>query len=99
MESLYYSAYLLVVLFSCFLINAVAKLRVDFRRALVAIAPVFVLFVLWDIVAVHLGHWEFGMTFMLGPVIVNQPLEELGFFFVIPLFYIVAWEAVRAHLR
>ena len=56
MESLYYLAYLAVVLFSALLIKAVAGIRIDFRMALMAIVPVFLVFVCWDVLATELGH-------------------------------------------
>lgn len=95
MESLYYLVYLLVVFFSALLIKAVGKIDIDFRRALYAIIPVLVIFVAWDIIATELGHWEFGLDYMLGIVIINQPIEELAFFLVVPLFHIVVWEAIK----
>jgi hypothetical protein len=39
------------------------------------------------------------MDKMLGPVIINQPLEELAFFIVIPLFHIIVWEAIKKFRR
>ena len=92
---LFYLIYLLVVLFSSFLIIFVAKLKIDLKKAFLAILPPALVFIIWDIVATERGHWEFGLDKMLGIVIINQPIEELAFFLVIPLFYIVAWETIR----
>jgi lycopene cyclase domain-containing protein len=97
MENLYYLAYLLLVLFSTLLVKQVLRIRLDYRKALAAIAPVLVIFVIWDILATELGHWEFGLDKMLGIVIINQPLEELGFFIIIPLFHLVVWEAIKRY--
>ena len=97
LESLYYLIYLLVVFLSTLLIKAVGRIGIDFRKALYAIAPVLAIFVAWDILATELGHWEFGLDKMLGIVIVNQPIEELAFFLVIPLFHIVVWEAIKRY--
>ncbi len=98
MESIYYVIYLLVVLFSALLIKAVGGAKVDLRKAILAIAPVFVIFVFWDVLATELGHWEFGLDKMLGIVILNQPIEELAFFIVIPLFHIVVWETIKRYM-
>lgn len=51
-----------------------------------------VFFIVWDVLAVESGHWEFGLRNMLGILILNQPLEELAFFWIIPFFGIVLWE-------
>jgi len=99
MENLFYVIYLLGVLFSSLLIQKVGKIKIDFRRALVAILPVLAVFVLWDIIATERGHWSFGLDRMLGIVIINQPVEELAFFIVIPLFYLVVWETVNKFKR
>ena len=99
LESLYYLIYMLVVFGSALLIAAVGKIRIDYRKALLAIAPVFILFVLWDVFATWRGHWEFGLDKMLGIVLLNQPVEELAFFLIIPLFHIVVWEAIKKYVR
>jgi lycopene cyclase domain-containing protein len=95
MENLYYLIYLIVVFLSALLIKQVGGIKLSFRRALMAILPVLLIFVAWDVLATELGHWSFGLDKMLGIVVLNQPLEELAFFLVIPLFYIVVWEAIR----
>jgi lycopene cyclase domain-containing protein len=94
----YYSAYLVLVFFSSVLISKVACLEISTKRFLRALFPVFVIFVLWDVVAVERGHWKFGLQYMTGIVIWNQPLEELFFFVVIPYFYVVIWEVVKRNL-
>ena len=96
-ENLYYLIYMLVVLASALLIAAVGKIKIDYRKALLAIAPVFAVFVAWDIFATWRGHWEFGLDKMLGILIINQPIEEIAFFIIIPLFHIVVWEAIKKY--
>ncbi|MCX8174775.1 MAG: lycopene cyclase domain-containing protein [Candidatus Micrarchaeota archaeon] len=91
----YYSAYLLAVLLSSIFIARVASVKIDARRFFLSLLPVFAVFVLWDVAAVELGHWRFGLEHMAGAVIYNQPLEELAFFVVIPLFYVVVWETAK----
>ena len=98
-ENFYYTIYLLVVLFSALLIAAVGRITINYRQALLAILPVFLFFVAWDIFAVWRGHWAFGLDKMLGPVIINQPLDELAFFVVVPLFHIIVWEAIKKFRR
>jgi lycopene cyclase domain-containing protein len=99
MENYFYLAYLVLVLFSTLLIIRVGRINIDLKKASMAIIPVLVVFVAWDVAATELGHWSFGLDKMLGIVILNQPVEEVAFFLVIPLFYIVVWEAVKKYVR
>lgn len=99
MEQFYYTSYLLVVFLSTLLIKFVAKIKIDLKKALVAIIPVLVIFLSWDIIATELGHWDFGFDKMLGVVIINQPIEEIAFFLVIPLFHIIVWETIKKFIK
>ena len=99
MDQFYYLIYLCVVLFSSILIKTVGKIDIDFKKAIIAILPVLIIFVIWDILATERGHWSFGFDKMLGIVIINQPLEEIAFFIVIPLFYLVVWESIKKYKK
>ena len=70
------------------------------RRALrlaLSVLPVLTLFIAWDWYAITNGHWTFdadrvgGVEFPGG-----LPLEEVLFFFVIPLAAILTFESVRS---
>jgi len=66
------------------------------RRWLLAITPGFLLFVLWDWYAIRAGHWWFDSDQTLGwfgPF--GIPVEEYGFFIVVPIAAILTLEAVR----
>jgi lycopene cyclase domain-containing protein len=52
-------------------------------------------FVLWDVWATHAGQWRFDPDQTLPWKVASLPLEELGFFFVIPLAAILTYETVR----
>lgn len=92
-----YSLYMLVVVFGTVLINLVFNLKPirKMKRVLLSILPVAFVFVLWDVFAVYRGHWSFNMEHMLGFVLVNQPLEEIVFFFAVPFYYITIWELAK----
>jgi lycopene cyclase domain-containing protein len=66
-------------------------------RTVKAIAPAFVIFVAWDLWASHRGTWDFDDRYTLG---VRLPggmvVEELVFFFVVPMCALLTLEAVRA---
>lgn len=64
------------------------------RRLVLSIAPVFVVFVLWDVAATHAGHWRFDPSQTLAIRFWGLPLEELGFFVVIPVAGLLTYEAV-----
>jgi lycopene cyclase domain-containing protein len=64
------------------------------RRIALSILPVFVVFVLWDLAATHTGHWAFDPEQTLPPRLFGLPVEELGFFVVIPLAGLLTYEAV-----
>ncbi|HEY8305219.1 MAG TPA: lycopene cyclase domain-containing protein [Lapillicoccus sp.] len=64
------------------------------RRLVLSITPVFLVFVAWDLAATHAGHWRFDPGQTLSTRFVGLPLEELGFFVVIPLAGLLTYEAV-----
>lgn len=95
----YYSAYLAVILASALLIAYFARVKINPGKFASAILPVSAAFILWDIAAVLLGHWQFGLENMLDIAVFNQPVEELAFFAVVPFFYVVVWEICRKRMK
>jgi lycopene cyclase domain-containing protein len=66
------------------------------RRLLLTVLPVAPLFVVWDVYAVHRGHWHFDAAQVLAPRLPGGlPLEELLFFLVVPVAAVLTLEAVR----
>lgn len=67
------------------------------KRLALAIAPVLVIFTLWDIYAISQGHWKFDSRYVTGVIaIANVPLEEILFFIVIPICAVLTLEGVRS---
>ena len=67
------------------------------RRLLLTLAPVLVVFLAWDVWAIGRGHWSYDPSQTVGVVLPGDlPLEELLFFVVVPYCSILALEAVRA---
>jgi lycopene cyclase domain-containing protein len=67
------------------------------RRLLLSLLPVVVVFYLWDAYAISRGHWTFDPTLVTGVVLPGGvPLEELVFFVVVPLAAVLTLEAVRS---
>ena len=67
------------------------------RRWLASLLPVFVVFGVWDYVAIRRGHWSYdprltsGVRFLGGVL----PLEEVVFFLVVPTCAILTYQAVK----
>ncbi|EWS81527.1 lycopene cyclase [Brachybacterium phenoliresistens] len=69
------------------------------RRLLRALAPVVVVFVAWDLLGIHRGHWWYAPDKITGIMLPGRlPLEELLFFLVIPICGLLTLEGVRAVL-
>jgi lycopene cyclase domain-containing protein len=66
-------------------------------RLALALAPVLVVFVGWDLYAIARHQWSYDRARTAGVVLPGRlPLEELLFFLVIPVCAILTLEAVRA---
>lgn len=65
------------------------------RRLLLTLVPVLVVFVGWDLYAIAHHQWSYDAGQLVGVVLPGGlPLEELLFFLVIPVCAILALEAV-----
>lgn len=65
------------------------------RLAFTTIFPVALFFLFWDWYAIRQGHWSFDFTQMLGIIgPFNIPLEEILFFFIVPLAVLLTYEGV-----
>jgi lycopene cyclase domain-containing protein len=92
----------LALLVGCLVVTAplevLLRVRVyaRWRRLLVAIVPEFVVFVAWVLYAIAAGHWDYSATRTLGLRLPGGiPVEEIGFFLVVPVCAVLALEAVR----
>ncbi len=66
------------------------------KRVFLTIAPIAALFIVWDLYAIHVGHWYFDLRQILGIYIPGRiPVEEIFFFLIVPLAAIMTIEAVR----
>ena len=70
------------------------------RRLLLTLLPVLVVFVLWDLAAIAAGHWTFDPDQTTGVRLPGGvPLDEVLFFLVVPVCAVLGFEAVRTVLR
>ncbi|PWH06334.1 lycopene cyclase domain-containing protein [Brachybacterium endophyticum] len=69
------------------------------RRLLAALAPTVLVFLAWDYVGIHRGHWWYAPEKISGITLPGgMPLEELLFFLVIPICGLLTLEAVQTLL-
>ena len=68
----------------------------QWRRLVLTLAPVGLVFVAWDLAAIAAGHWDYDPTQVVGITLPGRlPLEELLFFLVVPVCAILGYEAVH----
>ncbi len=102
MSHLAYVAVLAFILVGSGWLELVLRTRVysKWRRLLLAVAPVVVIFSLWDLYAIGHNHWTFDWTYVTGVVLPGGlPLDEVLFFIVVPIAAILTLEAVRSVKR
>ncbi|WP_174186356.1 lycopene cyclase domain-containing protein [Nocardia barduliensis] len=69
------------------------------RLLLGALLPTVTVFVVWDLLASSAGVWDFNPRYLLGVFLPDGiPLEELLFFFVVPLCGLLTYVAVESLL-
>lgn len=67
------------------------------RRLVLTLVPVVVVFAIWDAYAIDAGHWWFDTSRIVGVLAPGGiPVEELFFFVVVPTAAILTLEAVRS---
>ncbi len=64
------------------------------RQVALALIPVVVVFVIWDLWGIAQGHWFYADEFITGIHLGPMPLEELVFFIVVPICGLLTYEAV-----
>ncbi|HEX5016409.1 MAG TPA: lycopene cyclase domain-containing protein [Actinomycetes bacterium] len=99
MEHLSYAGVLLGIIIGSAWLEFAVRTRVlrRARRLALSVAPVLLLFVIWDVLAVRAGHWSFDPDRVVGAELAGRlPVEEIAFFVVIPFAAILTLEAVRA---
>ncbi len=95
----------LIVLGACLMITAPLELLLGARvyrqprRALYAIAPIAVIFLIWDAVAIAADVWHYNPRYISGILLpLHIPLEEALFFVIVPLCGLLTYGAVSALL-
>lgn len=99
MERFAYLAVLVAIVLGSGWLEIVVRTRVlrRTRRLLLTLAPVVMVFLVWDAYAIESGHWTFDADRVTGVRLpAGIPLEELLFFVVVPFAAILTLEAVRS---
>ncbi len=95
-----YMAYLAFVLIGTLALQFSLGIRLKpLSRLAKTLLPVAAVFIAGDMLAVAAGFWTFNPQLVVGSFIGNQPIEEVAFFFVVPLFYLTVWEIAKAKIR
>ena len=99
MRHLTYVAVLAACLVGALWVEPVLHVNVlrRWRRLVITLTVVVVIFGAWDVAAIAAGHWRYDPAQILAVRLPGHvPLEELLFFLVIPFASILGFEAVRA---
>ena len=67
----------------------------DLKKLLIVIPLVSIPWLVWDVWATSRGHWAFNSDYHLGFKILNLPIEEILFFWLIPYASIFLWTVIR----
>ena len=97
-----YLGVLLFVLIGTGWLELLLRTRVyaRWRRLLLTLVPVVVVFCVWDLYAIASGHWTFDVDRTTGVVFAGGlPLDEVLFFVVVPIASLLTLEAVRSVKR
>lgn len=69
------------------------------RRLVRSLAPVLVVFLVWDAIAIVADVWHYNPRYISGINVPFMPLEEFLFFIVIPICGLLTYTTVSASLR
>jgi lycopene cyclase domain-containing protein len=95
----------LLVLAACLAITAPLEMfgpgvYRQWRRAARAVLPAAVAFLIWDEIAIAAHLWTYDSTYLSGLSIpFRMPIEEVLFFFVIPVCGLLTYNAVSTILN
>jgi len=98
MRSFTYLGVLAICMFAALWLEPLLRVGVlrRWRRLLLTLGPVVVVFIAWDIAAVAAGHWWYDKDQVVGLTLPGGlPVEELLFFLVVPICAILGFEAAR----
>lgn len=69
----------------------------DWKFLLPALSVVSIFYLIWDVWFTKIGIWEFNFKYLLGPSLFNLPIEEFGFFIVVPYACLFIYRCLQAY--
>lgn len=69
------------------------------RGLLAGFGVVSIPFIVWDVIATSNGKWTFNEEYIIGPELFGLPIEEILFFFLVPVVMVVVWYLVRFRVK
>lgn len=96
---LYYLLAMLASVFFPFVLSFDKRVNFSqhFKNLIFSISFVAILFTLGDMLYTYLGVWGFNSNYHLAYKLVNLPLEEISFFFLVPFACVFIYEVIRAY--
>lgn len=64
----------------------------NYRAIFPAISLTALLYLIWDFIAVKIGTWNFNSQYVMPYRVIDLPIEEVEFFFVVPFSSLVFYE-------
>jgi len=71
----------------------------QWRNVLLASTIVAIPFLLWDIYFTHIGVWGFNPDYLVGISVFGLPIEEILFFWVVPMACVFVYECCKYYFR
>lgn len=81
-----------------FSVNSKIKFVKFFKPVIQTILFTALIFIGWDILATHAGHWKFNDTKVIPVRIINLPLEEILFFITVPFSLTFFYQALETYI-
>lgn len=69
----------------------------DWKYLFPALFTVSFFYLLWDVWFTKWGIWEFNYQYLLGPSLLDLPVEEYAFFFVVPFSCMFIYRCLQAY--
>jgi len=90
-----YATLLLLVIAGPLLVSSLTVYRFNWLRGFWSVTLVALPFLLWDIWFTAYGYWGFNQAYLLGWRVFTLPLEEVLFFWIVPLACLFLYQSVK----
>lgn len=66
---------------------------------IISISIIGLIYIVWDVIAVNRGDWNFNRDFINGFILFNLPIEEILFFITVPYSCIFLYEVINSYFH